>query len=468
MARILIVDDDRMFCEPLSFYIEGIGHQCEIAENLYEGLNMAHKNDYDIVFLDVILPDTSGLEGINNFKKAASSPEVIIITGSGDSHGAEIALKNGAWDYLEKPPSYSNIKLLVGRALEYREKKLRFREQKLLNRELVIGNDVKLRDCLESVGKAAASSGSIFITGETGTGKELMARTAHINSPRAKQNFVTVDCTNIPANLAESLLFGHIRGSFTGADRDQEGLIKQADKGTLFLDEVGDLHLSAQKSLLNVLQKKMFRPLGAKKEIPCDFRLISATNKDLKQMVEAGSFRKDLYFRLNVFHIHLPPLRERAEDIKLLANHYIYKICDEFGINTKGVSKDFTDILMRYEWSGNIRELVNVLHTTIANAVNEPVLYPHHLPLDIRIHFCKKGIKGEQVHKDARLNIVPETDKTRFPSLKEFRNLAELNYLNDLIEISEGSASRAYEIAGISRSGLYLLLEKYGLRMKAN
>ncbi|MDM8523203.1 sigma-54 dependent transcriptional regulator [Desulfococcaceae bacterium HSG8] len=467
MAKILIVDDDEMFYDPFSFYIEELGHNCEIAENFHDGLNMVHKNDYDIVFLDVILPDISGLEGIGRLKKAPSSPEVIIITGQGDSYGAEKALKNGAWDYLEKPPSYTNIKLLVGRALEYREKKLQFCEQKVLNREFIIGNDPKLRDCLEVIARAAGNDGSVFITGETGTGKELMAKAVHINSPRAKRNFVTVDCTNIPVNLAESLLFGHTKGSFTGAHSDQEGLIRQAEGGTLFLDEVGDLHPSVQKSLLSILQNKKFRPLGAKKEVICNFRVISATNRDLKKMVKAGHFRKDLYFRLVAFHVHVPSLRNRADDIKLLMNHYIYIICDEFGISTKGVSKDFTDSLMRYEWSGNIRELTNVLHATIANAMNEPTLYPHHLPVDMRIHFCKAGIKKKEKHEENNAPAVTvEINRTKFPELREFRKLAESEYLDDLIKLSESNVSRACRLSGASRSGLYQLLEKHGKRMK--
>lgn len=466
MAKILIVDDDPMFFEPFSFYLEEMGHQCEVAENLHDGLELARAHSYDIVFLDVLLPDASGLEGIVPLKKTASSPEIVMITGQGDSAGAETALKNGAWDYLEKPPSYSDIRLLVGRALEYRKKKHRFHSQELLDRDRIIGNDPSIRDCLEIVAKAAKSDGNVFITGETGTGKALMARAVHINSRRAKANFVTVDCTNLPVNLVENLLFGHTKGVFTGADRDRSGLVAQADGGTLFLDEVGDLHPSAQKSLLNVLQNKRFRPLGSKKEVACDFRVISATNKDLKTMVEAGQFRKDLYFRLVAFHMQLPPLRGRPGDIHLLTRHYVCQICDEFGIDTMGVSKDVMEILTGYEWPGNVRELINVLHTAIASAIDEPMLLPHHLPLDIRIHFRKCSIKGKQPVERKRPRIILEIDMAGFPTLKEFRRQAEARYLEQLINASNGDIQAALAMAGVSRSGLYQLMGKHGRHMK--
>lgn len=467
MTKILIVDDDQVFSAPFVSYLADEGHQCHVAENLSDGLRMAAENDYDIVFLDVLLPDASGLEGISEFKQVDSSPEIIVVTGKGDSTGAEIALKNGAWDYLEKPPSYSDIRLIINRALRYRDNKYQANYQHNLNRDFIIGNDVKLRDCLDTVAKAAKSDGNVLITGETGTGKELIAKAVHINSKRAIRNFVTVDCTNIPVNLAENLLFGHVRGVFTGADKDSEGLIKQADGGTLFLDEIADLPLSAQKSLLGALQNKKIRPLGAKNEINCDFRVISATNKDLIAMQADDSFRKDLYYRLVAYHIHLPPLKKRFEDIKLLTRHYNVKICKEFGIDTKGVSDDFTQALIRYEWPGNIRELINVLHTTISNAINEPMLYPHHLPVGVRIHLRKTSLKG-QPEKTALIPPgIPAPDSPVLSSLKAFRKSAEAKYLDELIKISGGNAKKACDIAKVSRSGLYQLLEKHAKQLKS-
>ncbi|NNF99331.1 MAG: sigma-54-dependent Fis family transcriptional regulator [Desulfobacteraceae bacterium] len=457
MARVLIVDDDDIFCTPFAMYLRGLGHTCELAINLQQGLSLAYDQNFDIIFLDVVLPDNNGLSGIDRFKKAPSQPEVMIITGHGDSHGAETAIKNGAWDYLEKPPSYSKVKLLLGRALKFREKKIRFREHKMLNREGIVGNDLKLKECLEIVARAASSDGSVFIEGETGTGKELFARAVHLNSARVNHAFVVLDCTNIPANLTESIFFGHEKGAFTGAEVAKTGLIHQAHNGTLFLDEVGDLNPEAQKSLLRVLQEKQFRPLGANVEIDCDFRLVSATNKNLERLIADGRFRKDLYYRLVGFHVGLPPLRERREDIKLLSSYYVFKLCDQLKINTKGVSKDFTQALEGYAWPGNVRELVNTLHAAIVNAGNEPVLFPHFLPLDIRVKFIQTHLRDQQDTKIPSTEILP---------YKMFQKMMEARYLDELIEASGKNAAAACRLSGMSRSGLYHLLKKHNRRLK--
>jgi two-component system, NtrC family, response regulator len=468
MAKILIVDDDQIFSFPFVSYLKNQGHECDVAERLSEGISRAHSDDYDIVFLDVLLPDANGLDGINDLKKARSSPEIVVVTGKGDGSGAEMALKNGAWDYLEKPPAYNDIKLLISRAIRYRENKRQIKPLEIVSTDLIIGNDGSLRRCLEIAAKAAKSNGSVFITGETGTGKELVAKAVHTSSKRSKQNFVTLDCTNIPVNLVENLLFGHVKGVFTGADKTTDGLIKQADGGTLFLDEIADLSLSAQKSLLGTLQRKTFRALGAKDETPCDFRVISATNKDISQMIAEGMFRKDLYYRMVTFHIHLPPLRERPGDIPLLVEHYLPKICGEFGINTKTASNDFFETIIRYEWIGNVREMINVLHTTIANAVNEPVIYPHHLPLDIRIHLRKGSLKSTPDSDPIKRNQPPiEMIKDSVPpKLREIRDTAESKYLDELISLTDGDSDRMCHVADISRSGLYKLLGKHGKRLK--
>lgn len=457
MSKILIVDDDDIFCTPFAMYLRGLGHVCELADSLQQGLSMAYKDNYDAIFLDVVLPDDSGLTGIDSFKKAPSHPEVMIITGHGDSHGAEIALKAGAWDYLEKPPSYSKIKLTLGRALTFREKKNQFREQKMLNREGIVGNDLRLKECLETVARAASGDASVFIEGETGTGKELIARAVHLNSSRADHQFVAVDCTNIPENLSESLLFGHEKGVFTGADSKKEGLIRQAHKGTLFLDEVGDLNSSAQKSLLRVLQEKQFRPLGAKVEVDSDFRLVSATNKDLKQMVAENRFRKDLYFRLVTFKILLPALRDRREDIKLLASYYVFKLCDQMQINTKGISKDFIQALKGYAWPGNVRELINTLHTAIVGAGSEPVLFPHFLPLDLRVKFIQTHLRDQRGSSPPSNEIVP---------YKLYQKMMVGKYLDELIVASGHDAVQACRLSGISRSGLYHLLKVHGRKLR--
>ncbi len=466
MANILIVDDDPIFCAPFVNYMKKLGHQCQVAENFSDGLGLAIDSYFDVIFLDVILPDANGLEGINNFIDAHSSPEIIIITGQSEISGAEMALNNGAWDYLEKPPSYDDIQLTLKRALQFRKNKIIFEAQNGLNTDFIIGQNVKLKKCIDIVAKAIKTKGNLFISGETGTGKDLIAKAVHVNSKRANANFVTVDCTNLPDNLVESLLFGHLKGSFTGAVNQSDGLLKQADKGTLFLDEVGDLSKNAQKSILRVLQNKKYRPLGLKTEVDCDFRLISATNRNLKEMVEKGVFRKDLYYRLVTYHVHLPPLRKRVDDIKLLTNHYIKKICDQFGINTKAISKDFVETLILYDWKGNIRELINVLHSSIANAMNEHQLNPHHLPVELRIH-CRQKNLAEKSRLGQGVREKLEVDDLKFPCLKDFRRVNESQYLDSLIKLSKGGIEKACHISGVSRSGLYNLLEKHGKKINS-
>ncbi len=466
MANVLIVDDDPIFFEPLVFYIKNIGHACDVGQTLAKGKEMAAANEYDIIFLDIILPDGSGLDAIGTFKGMPHSPEIIIITGRADLAGAEQALIDGALDYLEKPPSYRQLSLLLERALQYRVQKQKFSETRLFQRDAVIGNDSCLRQCLEVIARAAPTEGSVLITGETGTGKELMAQAVHLNSKRSKGRLVTVDCTNLPPTLAETLLFGHVKGTFTGAVNDREGLIQQAVGGTLYLDEVGDLHPTVQKSLLGVLQKKTYRPLGAKRSKTSDFRVVSSTNKDLSNLVEQNQFRKDLYYRLAGFHVQLPPLRERAGDIKALVNHYVSKICEDLGIHVKGLSQEFLYQLPDYDWPGNVRELINVLHTSIANAMSAPVLYPHHLPVEIRVHLRKKSLKETQVKTGGRSPAEVIFDTDRFPTLNEYKMITVSSYLDKLITLSDGDANRACEISGVSRSGLYHILNKHGKKLK--
>lgn len=473
MPRFLIVDDDDIFCTQLSLYITRLGYECDIAGSLRDGIAQARAQTYDMVFLDIVLPDACGLEGIGDFMQMVYRPEVIIITGQGDPRAPEIALNNGAWDYVEKPPSYAKIKLLITRSLQFRKKKLQFQQKPLLKRDSILGNSKSFKACLVRVARAAGNQGNVFVTGETGTGKELIAKAIHQNSARARENFIAVDCTNIPANLAENILFGHKKGTYTGANQDEEGLIYQADKGTLFLDEIGELDKPVQKMLLRVLQEKKFRPLGARKEIDCDLRVISASNKDLKALVENNEFRKDLYFRLVAFHIPLPPLRERLDDLELLVTHYIHFICDELGIKPKGISADFIETLNGYGWPGNIRELINILRLTIANALGDETLYPHYLPTDFRINVIKKQIgKKEKFPQSAgpiQLEMT-KMGKNNFLTFKKAREMAvhmlENEYLEQLSKVSHGEIANACRLSGIARARLYQLLKKHQITLK--
>ena len=309
MANILIIDDDKLICNWIADVVARLGHQSVSAHLLRDGLSKVRSKPFDIVFLDVYMPDGSGFESMPQIKAAGSSPEIIMITGRGDPDEAEQAIQSGAWDYIEKPATFETLKLPILRALEYRAERKSGMPPTVLVRTGIIGDAPKIASSLELLAEAAGSNVNVLVTGETGTGKELFAKAIHYNSARAKRNFVVVDCTALPETLVESVLFGHERGAFTGADRSQEGLIKQADGGTLFLDETGELPLSVQKTFLRVLQERRLRPLGSRQEYESNFRLIAATNRDLDRMVEEGTFRKDLLFRLRAFQLELPPLR---------------------------------------------------------------------------------------------------------------------------------------------------------------
>ncbi|THB65659.1 MAG: sigma-54-dependent Fis family transcriptional regulator, partial [Desulfovibrio sp.] len=392
MGTILIVDDDPVIRAQLAGYIAKLGHNCHSASSLAEGLRSAAHTKPDMVLLDMILPDGSGLTHINDFRETESAPEIIVVTGQGDAEAAQAAIRSGASYYLQKPVPLAELRELIERIMESRARAAQFAPPDLLEGFPIVGKSPRMRECLKRAANAARSEENVLVTGDTGTGKELVSKAIHANSPRAKGRFVAVDCTNIPDSLAESILFGHERGAFTGADRASPGLVLLAHKGALFLDEVGDLPLSLQKSLLRVLQEKTFRPIGADKELMSDFRVIAATNRDLETMVGAGQFRKDLYYRLSAFTVRVPQLTDRTQDIPDLVDFYINKICKDQSLEPKKSSTDFLDTLMRAPWPGNVRELINTLNLAVINATHEPELHPHHLPKELRAQYYKNSL----------------------------------------------------------------------------
>ncbi len=469
MTNILIVDDDDMMCSTLSALVERKGYQAESAMTLEDALAIARRGSIDVVFLDVKMPDGNGIDRMPDFESCPSQPEVIIMTGYGDPNGAELAIKSGAWDYIEKGFSIKEITLSLERALQYRREKqevARSRKSVPLKRAGIIGSSPLLSKCLELVAQSAASDANVFICGETGTGKELFARAVHDNSARCSEPFVVVDCTSLPETLVESLLFGHEKGAFTGADQAKAGLVQQAHKGTLFLDEVGELPMSLQKAFLRVLQEHRFRPLGSNRECTSDFRLIAATNRNLDAMVEEGRFRSDLLYRLKSFIIELPPLRERKEDIRDLTRHYIDRFCDRYHLSSKGISPDFLDTLTRYPWPGNVRELVNTLDRTLALARLDQTLYPKHLPSHIRAQVRRAQLE-QQDRDPLELSLKQGPD---LPKLQDYRDVAiaqaEQQYLQELINTTAGDIGEACRISGLSQSRLYALLKKYQISRK--
>jgi len=470
MANILIIDDDELFCDMLSSMVKRMGHDVVCAHTLARGVEYASRREFDLVFLDVRMPDGNGLDVLPDIQQAPSRPEVIIITGFGDPDGAELAIRNGAWDYIEKPASTKALALPLLRALQYRAEKKKTKEPPVaLRLDGIVGSSSKMRACIDLVAQAARTDINVLITGETGTGKELFAHAIHNNSSRADKNFVVVDCAALPESLVEDVLFGHVKGAFTGAERSQDGLIKQADGGTLFLDEVGELPLSIQGAFLRVLQERRFRPIGGDQEIASNFRLVAATNRDLDQMVKEGHFRQELLFRLRAFTIELPPLREHLEDLKELVMYHMARICQRYGIGTKGISPEFLDALAAHDWPGNVRELVNTLERAIAAARHEPILFPKHLPTYIRVKAVRASVSKEEAAKKSSLKAA--TSSVTLPSLRDFREAAvsdaERQYLRDLIALTKGNIREACQISGLSRSRLYALLKKHRLSLRS-
>ena len=462
MANILIIDDDVVMTELLSQAIKEPGHNIVCTHTLEEGLSAAKSGSFAVVYLDVCLPDGNGLDAIPELRNILSSPEIIIMTGAGDPDGAELAIKSGAWDYLEKPSSMNMMTLPLVRALQYRDIKVAQKPLVTLKRQGIVGSSPSMMACLERVAHAAGYDASVLITGETGTGKEGFAWAIHENSRRADKNFVVVDCATLSDTLVESVLFGYQKGAFTGADRSREGLIKQADGGTLFLDEIGELPLAVQKAFLRVLQERRFRPLGDKEEFSSDFRLVAATNRDLDTMVRDGLFRSDLLYRIRSFTIDLPPLREHPEDIPALVTYHVSRLAERHGGKLINFSPEFLEDLKAYDWPGNVRELVNALERVLAEAGDDATVFPKDLPSHIRVQMARSAIGGKAIAPKA----TPLSDGIGdLPKLQDLRDDAiarvEKQYLRDLMAVAGDNIKHACAISGLSRSRLYELIKKY-------
>ncbi len=465
MATALIIDDDMIMCDMLSEMIEDLGHDAEASQSLKDGLKLVSSKAFDIVFLDVKMPDGNGLDIISKVKEAPSLPEIIIITGLGDENGAELAINSGAWDYIEKASSIKDIRLSFIKALQYRKQKEKSRIPVVLQRAGIIGNSQTIRVCLDQVAQAAHSNANVLIAGETGTGKELFTEAIHLNSSRSARDLVVIDCAALPDSIVENILFGHKKGAFTGADSSSAGLISQADGGTLFLDEVGELPLSVQKTFLRVLQERRFRPIGGKREIKSDFRLISATNIDLAERVRKGKFREDLLYRLQTITIFLPPLRERREDTREIARFHMAKICKFLGFTEKVFSDNFLKILETYQWPGNVRELINTIEQTVSEANNEPVLFGRHLPNHLRIQAACQKIKKKS-HPDC-FGAESSRFEGQLPAMRDFLDTMRAEYLKKLMSGADGKVKKACRISGLSRARLYQLMKQYGLSIAA-
>lgn len=456
-AKILIIDDEEGVVHILTRILEGLELDVDHALTLTRGMEKVNALDTDIVLLDVNLPDGNGLDVIEEIAGLPDAPQVIIMTAFSDPDGAELAIESGAWDYIQKPASPKAIKLQILRAMEYREQKRRSQPPPFLKSHNIIGSSKILQDCLKKVARIAKTDAHVLLTGETGTGKELFAKAIHENGSRSNGSFIVVDCSILSENFIESVLFGHEKGAFTGADRKRNGLALLAHGGTLFLDEVGELPESIQGSFLRVLQEKKFRPVGSEEEIHSDFRVISATNKNIEQMASENKFRNDLLYRLKSFSLELPALRNRKTDISEIASCYSEIFCRQQKIEPKELSEDFMGTLEKYDWPGNVRELVNTMETCIASTPSEKILFSYHLPSKIRARVTRAAFTKD----DSGRQIVnkPHDPQKPLPTFRDAMAETEKQYLLSLYSRADGDIEHMCRMSGISRAVLYRKLK---------
>jgi two-component system, NtrC family, response regulator len=468
MARFLIIDDDRFVGKMLSKKITRMGHEASWSDTLQKGVDSTFRSPYDVVLLDVGMPDGNGIDALPRILNSPYHPEVIVMSGLANARDAEAAIQNGAWDYVQKEDLQDKYAQLLQYTLHYRQQNHTSTRTGLnLNAEGIVGAGEALRACCQIVSKAAQSNANVLISGATGTGKELFARAIHNNSDRRKDNMVVVDCAALPETLVESILFGSVKGIYTGADRNREGLVAQAHGGTLFLDEVAEMPLSTQKVFLRVLQERNYRPVGGHRELPSDFRLIAATNRNLGDRVADGLFREDLLYRLRAIQLNLPPLKARPDDIEDLARHFVDKICQRMGMAPKELSPDFMDALLLYDWPGNVREMVNAIETAVASACHHHKLFTRHLPDAIRLHVVRRTLPRNSQALNTMAIRPFVNSREKIPSLKEYRKVAAANaekeYLRTLLLQTRNDIQAALQVSKLSRSRFYELLKEHNL-----
>lgn len=453
--RILIVDDEENFRHMLSVILKKERFEVDTASDGEEGLQKVMINPYDQVLCDIRMPRMDGLEFLKEVQKANPETSVIMMSAYGTIDTAIEAMKLGAYDYISKPFKPDEIVLTLKKAEE--RERLR-KENDLLRKavkreysfENIVSKNESMLKLFEVVKKVASYKSTILITGESGTGKELVARALHYNSERSRRPFIPVNCGAIPENLLESELFGHAKGAFTDAIRTKKGLFEEADEGTLFLDEIGELPLQLQVKLLRVLQDGEIRRVGEGKPITVDVRIVAATAKELIREVSEGRFREDLFYRLNVFPVHIPPLRERKEDIPLLAAHFIKKYSQVVGKSITGIQPKALEVLMNYRWFGNVRELENTIERAIVLA-DGPQIEKENLPLEIQ---------GFQ----EKVFLPPVTEEEY--SIKKASKAMEIDLIQKALKKTKGNHTHAARILEISHRALLYKIKDYGLEGK--
>ncbi len=450
--KILIVDDEVSILQSLSGVLEDEGYRVSVAASGEESLEDVRKDSPDLVLLDIWMPGMDGLAVLKEIKSSYPQLPVIIISGHANIETAVKATRMGAFDFVEKPLSLERMLVSIQNALEFQrlEEENRLWRQKANHRTRITGRSPAMERLRAEIQKAAPTNATVLITGENGTGKELVARMIHFLSLRGQRSMIEVNCAAIPEDLIESELFGHEKGAFTGAHERRRGKFDTANGGTLFLDEIGDMSLRTQAKILRIIQEQVFERVGGTRSIKVDVRLVAATNKDLRQEIEAGRFRQDLYYRLNVIPIHAPPLRERLEDISLLVEDFIDEMANESTLGRKEIAPEVITLLQQYSWPGNVRELRNFIERLIIMTPGQ-VIRPEDLPQDFLLQLSEHPWKHSHF---------------QYATLKEARFAFERDYLLSKLEECAWNISATAAQIGIERSHLYRKMRSLGIREK--
>jgi two-component system nitrogen regulation response regulator NtrX len=449
--RVLIVDDEPLIRQSLSGVLEDEGYHATAIESGEECCRELQRASYELVLLDVWLPGMDGLETLARIQEIPFElrPTVVIISGHGTIETAVKATKLGAFDFVEKPLTIEKVTVVLKNALQQRKLELELQRFKSddQNRLQIIGDSVPMKALRQQLALMSATNGRVLIYGESGTGKQLVAHAIHSLSQRASEPFVEVNCAVIPEDLIESELFGHRKGSFAGALEDKTGKLQKADGGTLFLDEVGDMSLKTQAKVLRVIEDQRFEPVGSEASIQVDARVVASTNKNLEDEIERGNFREDLFYRLNVVPFYVPPLRERIEDVPLLADHFLKEFTTAYGRKPKELTPEAYRVLQEYSWPGNVRELRNLMERIV-------IMNPQ-VRVDVR-----------HIPVNASRRAAADRTTDRFGSLQEVREAAEREYILKKLEETRGNVTRAAELLGLERSNLYRKMKTLGIAPK--
>ena len=461
-ARILVVDDEEIVIRSCLRVLEGNGYEIDVAHDGHEALRKVESNTYDVMILDIMMPNLGGMEVLRRVKETHPDVDVIMITGLSQIDTAVQAMKLGAFDYISKPFEPDELKLVVQRARERRQLlqenlNLKSAVSSKYRFDNIIGSSPPMQAVYRLVAQCAPTNSTVLLTGESGTGKELIARAIHYNSLRKDKPFVPVDCNSLSENLLESELFGHVKGAFTGAVTSKKGMFEVAGSGSLFLDEIGNFSPATQAKLLRVLQEREFRAVGDTRTQTANFRLITATNRDLNAMVVAGTFRDDLYYRINIFPIHVPALRDRRDDIPALAYHFLKTFSAELGKKVTDISEGAMSALANYSWPGNVRELENVIQraailtsdTVIRRAHLVNIVDPSRRPDDFAVP--RTGDELKRLKKAAREKSVEEIEK---------------QFVLEALKRNQWNVTKSAEDTGLQRPNFQALMKKYTIRVR--